>query len=275
MITQSSKSTLLATDQQRSVLIAVDTSQPYPIACAPYGYRPPENGLISLLGFNGELPDVLTGHYHPGKGYRQYNPVLARFTRPDILSPFKEGGLNAYAYCAGDPVNRRDPNGRSFLALLGFFKPSGSLAKTTMASKKAMDTASDLANMKRGMTYKGKVLGYQLGEKSSNLKLDKKAIEKIETYTRIINEKNELLTDKIGALLNAIPDPIARQHARSRSYTTFVYSTVDKLSTQRDKAVYNLHNQVMNFENNKNIINYLKNIVPDPATANSNLRQLT
>ncbi|ORC43846.1 hypothetical protein BZK31_28960, partial [Pseudomonas floridensis] len=34
------------------------------------------------------------------------------FNSPDSLSPFGKGGLNAYAYCLGDPVNRKDPTGR-------------------------------------------------------------------------------------------------------------------------------------------------------------------
>jgi hypothetical protein len=38
----------------------------------------PENGLLSLIGFNGEPPDALTGHYHLGNGYWQFNPVLMR-----------------------------------------------------------------------------------------------------------------------------------------------------------------------------------------------------
>lgn len=68
-----------------------------------------------LPGFNGELLDDITGHYLLGNGYRAYNPVLMRFNSPDSLSPFGEGGLNAYAYCAGDPVNRSDPSGHGFL----------------------------------------------------------------------------------------------------------------------------------------------------------------
>jgi hypothetical protein len=34
-----------------------------------------------------------------------------RFNSPDSLSPFGEGGMNAYAYCSGDPVNREDRTG--------------------------------------------------------------------------------------------------------------------------------------------------------------------
>ncbi|UWF48893.1 RHS repeat-associated core domain-containing protein [Pseudomonas sp. N3-W] len=112
---------LLATDQQRSVLNALDATQPQPIAYTPYGHRPPENGLLSLLGFNGERPDPLTGHYLLGNGYRAFNPVLMRFNSPDSWSPFGEGGLNAYAYCQGDPLNFSDPTGhiRGLKSLLG------------------------------------------------------------------------------------------------------------------------------------------------------------
>ncbi|BAP42779.1 RHS repeat-associated core domain-containing protein [Pseudomonas sp. 21LCFQ02] len=86
-------------------------------------------GEHSSPGFNGELPDPLTGHYLLGHGYRAYNPVLMRFNSPDSLSPFAEGGINAYAYCAGDPANRSDRSGhavddhmRSFLWIgLGLF----------------------------------------------------------------------------------------------------------------------------------------------------------
>jgi RHS repeat-associated protein len=109
-----STSTLLATDQQRSVLNTFQAGSQRAIAYSPYGHRPFESGLTSLLGFNGQRPDPVTGHYLLGNGYRAFNPVLMRFNRPDNLSPFDKGGFNAYAYCAGDPVNRSDPTGRFF-----------------------------------------------------------------------------------------------------------------------------------------------------------------
>ncbi|WP_434655129.1 RHS repeat-associated core domain-containing protein [Pseudomonas sp. R3-56] len=102
---------LLATDQQHSVLNVLDATGPHPFAYTPYGHRPAENGLLSLLGFNGEPPDPVTGHYSLGSGYRVFNPVLMRFNSPDSLSPFGDGGLNAYGYCAGDPINWTDPTG--------------------------------------------------------------------------------------------------------------------------------------------------------------------
>ncbi|WP_258042043.1 RHS repeat-associated core domain-containing protein [Pseudomonas syringae] len=102
---------LLATDQQRSVLRLVDKSGIEPVAYSAYGHHPAESGLTSLLGFNGERRDPVTGHYLLGNGYRAYNPVLMRFNSPDSLSPFDEGGLNAYGYCGGDPVGFVDETG--------------------------------------------------------------------------------------------------------------------------------------------------------------------
>jgi RHS repeat-associated protein len=107
------ETTLLLTDQQRSVLYTVNAQTQKPRAYTVYGHRPAESGMTCLLGFNGEPPDPVTGHYLLGNGYRAFNPVLMRFNSPDSLSPFGEGGLNGYAYCGGDPVNRVDPTGHS------------------------------------------------------------------------------------------------------------------------------------------------------------------
>ncbi|WP_426713742.1 RHS repeat-associated core domain-containing protein [Chromobacterium violaceum] len=64
-----------------------------------------------MLGFNCERLDPASGSFHLGNGYRAYSPALMRFHCPDSLSPFGAGGVNPYAYCAGDPANRADPSG--------------------------------------------------------------------------------------------------------------------------------------------------------------------
>jgi RHS repeat-associated protein len=103
---------LLVTDQQRSVLNVLDANQPSPLSYTAYGHRPADNVLVSPLGFNGESVDRMTGGYLLGS-FRVFNPVLMRFNSPDSVrfSPFGAGGFNAYAYCAGDPVNGVDPTG--------------------------------------------------------------------------------------------------------------------------------------------------------------------
>ena len=105
---------LLGTDLQQSVLHVVGADKRHVIAYNPYGHRPVENGLISLLGFNGERADPVTGHYLLGNGYRAFNPVLMRFNSPDSWSPFGRGGINSYGYCGGEPINRVDRNGHFF-----------------------------------------------------------------------------------------------------------------------------------------------------------------
>ncbi|MCO8161603.1 RHS repeat-associated core domain-containing protein [Pseudomonas sp. 21LCFQ010] len=106
-------------------------------------------------GFNGELCDPLTGHYLLGNGYRAYNPVLMRFNSPDSLSPFGEGGLNAYAYCQADPVNRIDPNGHLSVSAIKLWLYG---AATAMYSAGTAALASSLrafsqGNFVRGMGY--------------------------------------------------------------------------------------------------------------------------
>ena len=128
--------TLLTTDQQRSVLHTLTPDGPQPgMAYSVYGHQPADNGLLSLLGFNGERLDRITGHYLLGNGYRAFNPVLMRFNSPDNRSPFAEGGINTYAYCMGDPVNQTDPNGhapawlKSILRSAGIMRPPAANAR--------------------------------------------------------------------------------------------------------------------------------------------------
>jgi len=100
---------LLMTDMQRSALMGSGASSKMR-AYTPYGYA--LLGAGPITAFAGERHDSTSGCYLLGNGYRSYSPGLLRFLSPDTLSPFDLGGFNAYAYCAGDPVNRSDPSGR-------------------------------------------------------------------------------------------------------------------------------------------------------------------
>lgn len=111
---------LLGLDSQGSVLLARHDRQTTACAYSAYGHRQASSDLRSALGFAGERLDPVSGSYHLGNGYRAYNPVLMRFNVPDSWSPFGAGGLNPYAYCVGDPINRTDPSGHlSWQAWLG------------------------------------------------------------------------------------------------------------------------------------------------------------
>ncbi|HDS1817512.1 TPA: RHS repeat-associated core domain-containing protein [Pseudomonas putida] len=123
---------LLSTDRQQSVMRG-HSSQPR--AYSPYGDV--KAAPIPGLAFCGQYRDSLTGHYPLGNGRRYYSPVLMRFISPDSLSPFSRGGINGYAYCGGDPVNRHDPSGAFWgvvLRIVGVASSGatlfGSLART-------------------------------------------------------------------------------------------------------------------------------------------------
>jgi RHS repeat-associated protein len=102
---------LLGADAQGSVRLEVDDSARM-ATYSPHGFRSGD-AMQGQPGFAGERQDELTGWYMPGS-YRPYDPVLMSFLSPDSESPFGAGGLNAYAYCAGDPINNIDPDGHAW-----------------------------------------------------------------------------------------------------------------------------------------------------------------
>lgn len=100
--------------------------------------------LAGSLRFNAEWLHSHAEGYMLGNGHRLYRPMLMRFTSPDRLSPFGEGGLNAYAYSNGDPVNRHDPSGREWSWII----PRWRVASGAAASPRALTTfpLTDLPN---------------------------------------------------------------------------------------------------------------------------------
>lgn len=148
---------LLAPDQQQTILAELDRTGPNRLAYTPYGFQ---SGLLtaqSRLGFNGQLNERPTGWYHLGNGHRVYNPVLMRFHSPDRLSPFGKGGVNAYAYCGGSPINRVDPSGGWWVSAVGqaigtivgaLFAGAASIrTANAVVSRQALTFSSRLANV--------------------------------------------------------------------------------------------------------------------------------
>lgn len=107
--------TLLGCDAQGSVRIEADSAVRTRFYTAHGAEAAKDDN--SPFGFAGERRDTLTGWYIPS-GYRPYDPLIMGFLSPDSDSPFGQGGLNPYAYCAGDPVNRIDPSGHGWVTWL-------------------------------------------------------------------------------------------------------------------------------------------------------------
>lgn len=108
--------TLLGCDAQGSVRLEAQ-EQLHHRRYTPHGAEYGEAAGHGQFGFAGEYREPLTGWYIPA-GYRPYDPLLMIFLAPDSDSPFGGGGLNPYAYCAADPINRIDPDGHSWLTWL-------------------------------------------------------------------------------------------------------------------------------------------------------------
>jgi RHS repeat-associated protein len=143
---------LLGIDQHASVLLGIAATGVHSRGYCAYGGHPLVAADEVKPGFNGNLPDALTGWYLLGNGYRAYSPALMRFVSPDNVSPFGAGGVNAYGYCGGDPVNLEDPSGhlgwmkffgtpfRRVGRLLGIVsKKNGTLGAGTMFKPKTRD----------------------------------------------------------------------------------------------------------------------------------------
>ncbi|MFB7676228.1 RHS repeat-associated core domain-containing protein [Kitasatospora purpeofusca] len=114
-----SETRLLVADGKQTVLAAATGGQHEEYAYTPYGYRA-TGAASSVLGYDGQWADPALSWLHLGDGYRAYDPALMRFTTPDSASPFGAGGVNPYAYCLGDPINRTDQTGHlSWNAWLG------------------------------------------------------------------------------------------------------------------------------------------------------------
>jgi len=128
---------LLAVDRHSTPLAEANGQRIELQAFSVYGTRSAPGPLVGTLGFNGEYLER-TGLYLPGS-YRAYSPALRRFCQADNLSPFGAGGVNAYAWCLGDPVNGVDPDGH-FAWIQVFI---GSLALTLGGATGAALTEGD------------------------------------------------------------------------------------------------------------------------------------
>jgi RHS repeat-associated protein len=142
------------------------------------------------MGFNGQPIDIISGDYHLGS-YRTYNTGLMRFHSPDSASPFSRGGINTYAYCAGDPINHQDPSGHFRLKFIEkFFKKD----KTVMQRR---DKA--LAEITKNPALKP----YQKIADTSTIKKELKTIsdtgKALNAFTKLM-EKNHISLNKKGKI---------------------------------------------------------------------------
>ena len=197
---------LIAGDENRSTLNILNNNQRHAVAYTPYGYHLQEADTPQLLGFNGERFDPFTGYYLLGNGYRAFNPQLMRFNSPDTWSPFGMGGINAYAYCKGDPVNRVDPTGHTpalikrIARFLGVMKPRSTVKSPVNVANDAVSyhraLRQELADVKGALSTSQKnerLLAIELEAAKSN---SKDEIQKLNLYNKALLEANNKLKEQ-------------------------------------------------------------------------------
>lgn len=131
--------------------------------------------------YNGKELDRTFGHNMYDYGARWQDPYLVRFTTIDPLAE-KYYHLSPYAYCANNPVNAVDPDGRRIVfvnGFLGFGSPAGGEAywngRHSLFVKGAHATFDDYAtpyfvkydyNYLESSSYLRETQGYRYAEKN-------------------------------------------------------------------------------------------------------------
>ncbi|WP_458130953.1 RHS repeat-associated core domain-containing protein [Pseudomonas sp. R3-41] len=229
------ETTLIAHDDKRSTLLSLraNETEPQATAYSVFGYSPIDKASHRVLGFNGERYDKNSGFYLLGNGYRAFNTVLMRFNSPDNQSPFGDGGINAYAYCTGDPVNRTDPSGHSWMSP---FKGIGNLF---WRQKSILKPVGDYTAVKLGGGT-GKIYGRNsISHKYARLSKNRKFSEKtaLELANNIdldmVARREAHINAKVAGLLTS-----RRQQALTRKVDTFMSNDpkIAKLRVELENA---------------------------------------
>lgn len=128
-----------------------------PVNYTAYGHASGAEHWGAGLRYAGEY--CFGDMYLLGAGYRAYHPGLMRFCSADEHSPFGLGGINAYAYCSGDPINFSDPSGRWKQQKRVAHTPKGPIAETS--SVNSVDSARPQRRQDRPQPTPNRVEGLQ------------------------------------------------------------------------------------------------------------------
>ncbi|MEG0242787.1 MAG: RHS repeat-associated core domain-containing protein [Pseudomonas sp.] len=232
---EASSTKLLATDEMDSVLIVStpdgkQNNQNYTV----FGYNDELPSGSAAMGFNGEYILENMHLYLLGQGHRGFSTEIGRFIAPDNAeSPFGRGGVNSFAYCLNDPINRKDETG-----MWSIFKPRTWLRSNqtkidqrldsikTINSTLKTQTASlkDLVEQKK---QQGKILNPQIQTTRNHLK---------KTLDRSINKAK------------GINKYVAKDHA-------YIFPEQNKAKQAIDDSEYNIYRPKVDNTEKRNMFN--------------------
>lgn len=185
------------------------------ICYTPYGGS---KKILNLpVGFNGQRVDPVSQRYHLGNGARSYNPVLMRFNSPDSLSPFGAGGINPYAYCLGDPINRSDPSGH--ISVLG---TTTSIIGLVLGALSIFAGGAGIATIALSLVSLGTGAASVGMEISANSKID----------SRPADAKNEESTATVLGIISAVTAAAAMISTKVSSNFFKKKTVIEKYNTQ-------------------------------------------
>lgn len=197
-------------------------------AYSAYGYAATLPPNLTILGFNGEHRQDVEHLYILGAGERAYSVSLMRFMSVDNLSPFSKGGINAYSYCSGDPVNRVDRTGHFFTWIRRKFSSRPKYA-TISKIRNAGETSKLIAtNYERDTFIRQKLESYGYDKLSNtNLNIVKKALHNISKEIDTQWNTPNAITQKIDSF---------QFIANHKSLVRHAFAYTDR----SNKATYNL-----------------------------------
>ena len=155
---------VIASDKMHSSITEARGHALRPLSYTAFGFCQAAGELP--VGFNGEHCDGVTGMYGLGAGYRWFSTTIMRFSKPDNLSPFAKGGINAYTFVHNDPVNLLDLDGHAPSAPL----LSGDKMRRFQYGFRqilALDGKYGLYKSKRGLFKKPDLLVYTHGREDA------------------------------------------------------------------------------------------------------------
>ncbi len=159
-------SQLLATDEMDSVLVvSTPDGKQNNHNYTPFGYNDKLPSGSTALGFNGEFILENMHLYLLGQGHRGFSTEMRRFIGPDNAeSPFARGGVNAFAYCVNDPVNRKDETGMwSLLKPRTWFRSNQKKVEQRLKSIEVINAelekqTAELTSLVKKRKYEGKTV---------------------------------------------------------------------------------------------------------------------
>lgn len=218
----STSTLLLAANRENSVLKA-NIARSY----SAYGFDD-LTSRESLIGFNGEARDGVVGCDLLGNGRRAYSPVLMRFLSPDIMSPFEEGGLNAYMYCEGDPINYSDPSAMGKTPNAGIPANRGRSTSRTSSKPRVPSGGNDMrvstSSPRNPVSTSGQAASVEVLQLAQNI--SDAAVQRLDNYESVTRPGGPVMLKRPGGpvrlkkseKLAALVVQIGKKQKGNRSY---------------------------------------------------------